>query len=316
MRPCYLLPLALTLAACGGGATDSVTPPPPPPPPPPPATFTLTLTLRSIDPAARAGVLYAYIGDVTETRQRMPAVVNENAPILVPITGQASRTITIQVPRDKFVTLFATELGRSGMTGARPNAPLVPVVPDDATEFISFEGSPVTEIETGVAYLKMDGDKTVTVNYDRMVGFTTSTTGCTNLKVSWKNQQFLGFGERVTDDRPTAFGGLTLLGGTLIPFNFAWGKQGATVTLEAFEREARTSTMAKTGFMFWEGARAGCGTILTCDVPIPARGAAPVTVEMRNSWVLNATAVNGIACGACTATAPEDCGQFIGDMRP
>jgi hypothetical protein len=304
--------------ACGGGGGGTTTAPPTNPPtnPPPPTsqTVTLTLTVRSVDPTATAGLVYVYAGDATETRQRMPAVLNENAPALIPIPGQPSRTVTIQVPKGKFVTLFATELGRADGYLKLPNTPFSKVPPADATEFVGWVGATLATPEPGVATLKMDTDMTLVAEYDRMRGILVQFLGCPLLKYSWAGQPYMGFGTTYPNSGVSQLTPI-LTAGSNTDFVFAWGKQGTNYTFSAQVRDKRTFNSAATGFMVWENAP-GCGALLDCIQPIPGRLGAQPTILMKNSYTLEPSSTTGTGCGQCDSQTPQGCSDFLAKMRP
>jgi hypothetical protein len=295
-----VMPLVAALA-CGGGSSSngSVTPPPPPPPPPPP-TVTITLISRSVDPNADAGQLYAYVGDAALSRPGMAANLNENAPTVRLVPGSARNTATLTVPRGKVVTVFAVEFATNGFRGEQPPTPILTAAPRDMIEFVSWDGNPSTP-EPGVAVMLADADKTITANFDRVMGLPLRLLGCVDLKVQTTNSAgLLSFGRIIADTVPdltgtNGFGGV--LGGQLQPeFDYAyiWGKQGSTVTLRSRVRENRTQL--KSGFIRWDGSAAPCGTNLNCQIPIPLRGNAPGPMRMTNGYSLTAGGVYGCGC--------------------
>jgi hypothetical protein len=304
-RSLLVAPLFVALA-CGGGSSSgggNVTPPPPPPPTT--QTVTITVVSRSVDPNADAGQLYAYVGDASITRAGMTANLNENAPTVRLVPGSSRNTATLTVARGKVVTVFAVEFATNGFRGEQPPTPILTAAPREMIEFVGWEGNPATP-EPGVAVIQADADKTLTANFDRVMGLPLRLLGCVDLKVQTTNTAgLLSFGRIIADTAPdltgtNGFGGV--LGGRLQPeydYAYIWGKQGSVVTLRTRVREDRPQL--KSGFIRWDGSAAPCGTNLTCQLPIPVRGNAPGPMRMTNGYSLTGGTVYG--CG-CTPNTP------------
>ena len=287
--------LSAALSACGGGTTDPASGGATPTPPvgPSPTRVTLTITSKSLDAGYGAGPIFAYVGDVTESRTRMPLLLSENGATVRP-AGESSKTTTLVVTKGKFVTLFATELGRAGFNARPVGAMLSKVVPNSATEFSGWTGATLGQPEAGVATIKMDADATVTAEYRKMEGMTYTFLGCQDVNISAAGPGYLGFGT-LDPNVISPTGNNPGSSPVDYEFTYAYGKQGTVFTFKALKYEVRAA-VSETGFMNWSGAGSGCGSSLTCSVPIPTFGAPASIVKSNNSYLSNGTTT---ACGGC-----------------
>jgi hypothetical protein len=271
------------------------------------------VTSRSADGLADTGPLWVYIGDLAETRSRMPNLgLLESAPEVRPTPGTPSVTRTFSIPRGKIVTIFAGELAGPGLNGRSTGGPpLVKTTPNNAVEFKSWIGAQ-GQPEPGVAVVTMSGDLTVIAEYARMQGFTVTTNGCPAFKLASISGAFaFGFGQNLsyntTSTANIASGRITASDDD---FAYYFGKQGTVFTFEALKRESRTPTFGETGFMRWTNPAGGCGSALACAMAVPVAGN-PV-LKLDASYVLQ-TGPPPIGCGACNGTL---CQTFIPNMRP
>lgn len=301
---------AILVAACGGGSSTSGPGGGNPNPPGPNPNVTITLIARSVDAAADAGQIYAYVGDEAISRSQMVTLLNENAPTVRYIPGSSSHQATIQVPKGKRVTLFAVEFGTNGFGTDGPNEPNLTRAPRAATEFIGWIGAPATG-EPGVASFVATSDATVAAEYDRMRSLQYTFQGCRDIKIQTTGAGMLGFGPLVADPPPdltttNAFTGTSAIGGQETHWGYVWAKQGTTITVRARNREDRSPTAQKAGFMRWEGAAASCGGNLNCQLTIPARNlqGTPGPIRQLNSYTLTGT-LRG--CGSCLAEPAGTC---------
>ncbi|MBC8087498.1 MAG: hypothetical protein H7Z40_09535 [Phycisphaerae bacterium] len=285
--------LSVVASACGGGGTTDPGGGNNPPGGTTPTTVTLTITSRSLDAGYAAGPIFTYVGDVTETRARMPQLMNENGATVRP-AGETSKTTTLTVPRGKFVTLFATELGRAGFNARPVGTQLSKIVPASATEFSGWTGATLGRPEAGVATIKMDADATVTAEYRKMEGMTYAFLGCQDVNINAAGPGYLGFGT-LDPNVITPTGNNPGNSPVDYEFTYAYGKQGTLFTFKALKYEVRAA-VSETGFMNWSGAGSSCGTSLTCNVTIPAFGASTAVVRSNNSYLSNGTTT---ACGGC-----------------
>ncbi len=291
----FSVPLLIVMAACGGGSPADPGNTTNPPGGDTSTTVTLTITSRSLDAGYAAGPIFTYIGTVTETRARMPLLMSENSATVRP-AGESTRTTTILVPKGRFVTLFATELGRAGFNPRPPGTVLSKVVPVGATEFVGWSGAPLGQPEAGVATIKMDANATVIAEYRKMEGLTFAYLGCPELTISAAGPGHLGFG--VLDPNAIApIGGN--YGNSPVDYDYfyLYAKQGTSFTFTARKYEMRSGTLSETGFRVWGGAASRCDASLTCSVTVPPFGAGAATVRSTNSYLANATVPS--ACGGC-----------------
>jgi len=300
---------AALLAGCGGG-TGPDDDDNDPYPPDDPGTVAVTLITRSVDPAADAGQIYAYVGDVAISRSQMAALLNENAPTVRYVPGSSTQQATIQVPRGKTVTLFAVEFGTNGFGDDAPGEPDLTRAPRTATEFIGWVGAAATA-EPGVASFVANSAITVTAEYDRMRSLEISYLGCRDIKVQTTGVGMLGFGPLVPDPAPdltstNAFTGISDIGTAVSHWMMVWAKQGTTITVRARQREDRTPGVERAAFMRWEGEAVSCGTNLNCQLPITSRNfqGTPAPIRQMNSYSLTNGGTKG--CG-CSVHPPGTC---------
>jgi hypothetical protein len=303
-------------AACGGGGSADGPSDPPTGPPNQPTTFTLTVTSRSADGLADTGPLWVYVGDLAETRARMPAIgLFESAPEVRPTPAVPSVTRTFTVPRGKIVTIFAGELAGPGLNGrATIQSALVKQTPNSAVEFKSWIGAQ-GQPEPGVAVVTMNSDLTVIAEYARMQGFAMTMFGCPAFKLASITNAFaLGFGGLLSYNQTNTanIGQRAWIATTDDDYAYFFGKQGTVFTFEALKRESRTPPVAETGFIRWTNPAGGCGSALSCAMAVPPAGT-PV-LKLDASYVLP-TAGGVIGCGACNGTGGA-CDDFISRMRP
>lgn len=292
------------LAACGGGGDDGGTTGPGTGGnngggnPPASTTVTLTITSRSVDAGYAAGPIFTYVGDVTETRARMPQLMSENSATVRP-AGESVKTTTLTVTKGKFVTLFATELGRAGFNTRPVGTQLSKVVPTTATEFVGWSGATLGQPEAGVATIKMDADATVIAEYRKMEGMTYTFSGCPDMNLNASGPGHLGFGTLDANTIP-ATGNNSGNSPTDYDQFYMYAKQGTVFTFKALKYDSRAGATVETGFLNWSGAAASCSSNLSCNVTIPPFGSAAAIVKSNNSYLANANTAS--ACGACNAT--------------
>jgi len=242
------------------------------------------------------GLLYVYIGDVTETRARMPLILSSRAAL--GSDGFSVNTRTFTVPKGKFVTLFAAEQGPLPTNNARQFPSLFSkVVETVATEFAGWSGATLGQPEPGVATIKMDADAAVTAEFRKTEGFTYAKIGCEDISVSSSGPGNLGYGTVVPHVSPFSnnWPGLSPLSSESEDY-FFYGKQGTVFTLRALKREVRAA-ISETGFINWSGAGSSCGSSLTCSVTVPAFGASAASVLRANFSFPTIAGFNG--CGGC-----------------
>ena len=270
--------------------------------------MTITVVSKSLDGVADAGQIYYYIGDAGITRAQMTTLVNENAPVIRYTPGSNRLTATLQVPKGKTVTLLAVEFNANGSAVDQTNNPIPTQAPNDAIEFVSWEGQ-TANVEAGVITVLADADKTATASFDRVGSFIFNIQGCINYRAQNTHPGLLSFGRVIQDTPPdlTTFNGFSgVLGGSVsVPRDYLriWGKTGSTVTLRAQIREDRSPSVLRSGFIRWDGAGANCGTSLICQLTIPARANSLGAVKMINGYSVS-QGVEGCNCNPLLPQIP------------
>ncbi len=270
--------------------------------------MTITVVSRNVDPNADAGQVYAYVGDVALSRSQMAANLDENAPLIRYTPGASERTATLTVPRGKVVTLFAVEFNTNGSAVDQPNTPIPSQAPRNYVEFVSWAGQ-TTNVEAGVITVLADGNRTATASFDRVGAVVFNILGCINFLAQNTHPGLLSFGRVIVDTPPdlTTFNGFSgVLGGQLSvarDYNLIWGKTGSTITLRARITEDRSPSVLRSGFIRWDGSAALCGTNLTCQIQIPARGNSVGPMRMVNGYAIRQQ-VEGCNCNPLTPEIP------------
>lgn len=303
--------VSATLVACGGGGDKTPTDPNPNNPNNPgnPTNVTITVVSRNSDENADAGQIYAFVGDAGLTRAQMAANLNENAPLIRYTPGSSRVTATLSVPRGKTVTLFAVEFSTNGNAVDQTGNPIPTQAPRSEVEFVAWEGQ-TTNVEAGVITVTADGDRTATATYGRVGGVILNILGCIDYRYQNTHPGLLSFGRVIADTPPdltttNGFGGV--LGGRLSvarDYLYIWGKTGSTITLRARTREDRSPSVLRSGFIRWDGSATSCGTSLTCQILIPARGNSVGPVQMINGYAVSGNNVEGCNCNPLTPQVP------------
>ncbi len=301
---------AAGLSSCGGdsaGGTTNPTPTPTPNPnPSPSANVTLTLTSENLD-LADAGQLYVYVGDAPLTRAGMAANLNENAPALRYEPGVARKTVTLQVPRGKTVTVFAIEFNTNGLTPVLAPTPILTRAPNNYFEFKAWLGDFAASPEPGVAVLTADRDRSITATWTRQAGVGFRQLGCSNKKLQFQGPGLLTFGPTrpdsaadLTSTNAFTTGGVPLLQ-TEADQSFLYAKQGTTLILRGHPnvREDRSPSQLKSGFIRWDGQASRCGTNITCQILIPRADSASLLPPIRMINGYSVTTMNGNPIYGC-----------------
>jgi len=293
--------LTLGLSGCGGGSSTG------------PnnnggnngsGTYALTITVKALDAGYIPGIVYTYIGDNIETRSDMPQLLDENNATVKPF-GQNQKTITLNVPAGKYVTLFAVEFGRASFNGSSNGVVSRLPLPSE-TEFTGWSGATgrLVSAEAGVASIRMDANAAVTAEFRKLEGVMVQFEGCMQMDIGFTTPPYLGFGT-TQGETVTPTGAYYGLNSETADWTYAYGKQGTSFKFVAEQFTPPPAGTVKTAFLSWQGnaATANCGGY-TCDVIVPPVGVSAATLISKNSWLaITLGAAPTIGCGTCVVAS-------------